>query len=48
MEIDLRFKNSLHNHTYKFPFCIDEQSDGLQDFEFPTQAVVLYDLHTQS
>ena len=46
MEINLRYKNSTHNHSYKFP-VYENSFDEDQD-QFPNSNEVLYDLHSQT
>jgi hypothetical protein len=43
MGIELRFKNSYHNHTYKFPCCVD-QNDENEEFE--NRSTIFYDLNS--
>lgn len=48
MEIDLRYKNSSHNRTYKFPYREDSPNEESDEESFPNSNAVLYDLHSQS
>jgi hypothetical protein len=43
MEIELRFKNSHHNHSYKFPGCVGQDNENN---EFNSNDTILYDLHS--
>lgn len=47
MEINLRFKNSLHNHTYKFP-VFENSFDEEEEEGLLSHPDILYDLHSQA